>query len=235
MEVPPSLIILALSGFWSKVLEMCNKAQGQGSYVGDKFCESIHCKYIRKQENIRLEIEVVKISNSFTLKCTPYVECVLIIIVTNIFVIQFWIKLWFWRKLSFREASDWWSIVVRINSFLCEKWKIIFNYCLCVFEIWGLKIWNKIGKRCLKKLKRVNKSNFKIKWDYFSIFARFIFVDFYLLGKRNIFLPSWWNARQSTFESGTRNDGDSSSNAEVSFNDVNGILFVSTLKRFVKF
>lgn len=181
---------------------MCDKAQGQGSNVGDKFCESIHCKYIRKQENIRLEIEVVKISNSFTLKCTPYVECELIIIVTNIFVIQFWIKLLFWRKLSFREASDWWSIVVRINSFLCEKWKIIFNYCLCVSEIWGLKIWNKIGKRCLKKLKRVNKSKFKIKWDYFSIFARFIFVDFYLLGKRSIFLPSWWNARQSTFESG---------------------------------
>ena len=136
-------------------------------------------KYIHKHENIRFEIKVAIITNSFTVEGIPNIKRVLVIRIADFFIIQL-NKLWFGRELCFREASDWRNIVVRINSLLCEKPDIIFNDGLCVFEIRRLKIWNKIGKRCLKKLERVNKPDFTINWNYFTIFSSVICIRWLL-------------------------------------------------------
>lgn len=137
-------------------------------------------EYIRKQKNIRLEIKVVTITDSFTIEGIPNIKRVLVIRIADIFIIQFWIKLWFGWQLCFREASDWRNIIVRINALLCEKPDIVFNDGLCVFEIRRLKIWNKIGKRCFKKLESVNKPDFKRK----------LFHHFLLICIRRL-LSSW--------------------------------------------
>lgn len=89
-------------------------------------------KYIGKQKNIRIEIEIVIIANILAIKCIPHFECVLVILFWDIFIIQFWIKLWFGWELCFRESFNWWNIVIGIKSFLCEKWYVICDYRLCV-------------------------------------------------------------------------------------------------------
>ena len=49
-------------------------------------------KNICKQENIGFEIKVVIIANSFTIESIPNIECVLIVKIRNILIVQLWKK-----------------------------------------------------------------------------------------------------------------------------------------------